>query len=202
MGGNAVDGRAVNREPEREPKRESEREPKRELKREPLRLCRSVLGRTIWVWALPLDQGLHVLVVGGDRSHVGAVSGAGYPAGRARDERADRSAGNSGEKAGARPSPETLPPSKTRPSSECLPSSETLPPQTLSFGTHKEGAITEVWAAALAARLSMPCTVACGIHYDGLSREGIGQVMDACRELLEELAGRLTAPGQSPGESR
>ncbi len=161
-----------------------------------LRLCRTVLGRPIQVWALPLDDGLHVLLTGGDLSHVGAVSGAGFPAGRARDvgSAAERGtdAGKTGEgRADAESTGEGGLPAG-QPASRPV-----LPPQTLAFGTHKEGVISEKWAAALAARLSVPCTVACGIHYHHLSQEGIGQVMEACdallAELLEEL-GRLNSP--------
>ncbi len=166
---------------------------------QPLRLTRIVLGRPIEVWALPLDDGFHVVVAGGDRSHVGAVSGAGYPAGRARDAgkadggperagKADRGAEDAGktgrgpEGAGSRKNAGAAGEPAPRP---------LLPPQTLAFGTHKEGAITEKWAAELAACWSAPCTVACGIHYEGLSREGIGQVMAACDGLLEELKERI-----------
>ncbi len=142
---------------------------------QPLRLTRRVLGRSIEVWVLPLDDGFHVLVAGGDRSHVGAVSGAGYPAGRARD--AGKAEGGP-EGAGGRRNAGATGESAPRP---------LLLPQTLAFGTHKEGAITEKWAVELAACWGAPCTVACGIHYEGLSREGIGQVMAACDGILEEL---------------
>lgn len=38
----------------------------------------------------------------------------------------------------------------------------------------------------------MPVWVECGIHYENLSKEGIRQVLDVCREMLEEiLAERL-----------
>lgn len=141
------------------------------------KLSRMVLGRAIQVWAIPLDQGLHVLVAGGDRSHVGAVSGAGYPAGRARDQRAEA----------VREKPETDGGAEAGLSGF----RELLPPQTLVFGTHKEGAVTERWARELAAFLGTSCTVACGIHYDGLSPEGLKQVMEALEDLLEALKEKL-----------
>ena len=46
---------------------------------ERIELGRNVRGSRILVEAVRLDHGLHVLVTGGQRSHVGAVSGAGYP---------------------------------------------------------------------------------------------------------------------------
>lgn len=41
---------------------------------EPFSLEKRLLGRTITIQVTPLDSGLHLLLVGGDRSHVGAVS--------------------------------------------------------------------------------------------------------------------------------
>lgn len=97
-------------------------------------------GKRIFVEAVRLDYGLHVLVAGGERSHVGAVSGAGYP-----EEK------------------------------------------TVSFGTHKEAAVTERWARALADFTGEPCMAAAGIHYDGAEPETIRKILAACEELLEEL---------------
>lgn len=130
----------------------------------PLQLSRCALGKLIRVWALPLDCGFHVLVAGGDMSHVGAISGAGYSERRARD------AGKA--VMGGQDTP-------------------MLPTQTLAFGTHQEGVITEKWASELARFCGVPCTVACGIHYEGLSQEGISQVIAVCAELLEDLKARI-----------
>lgn len=113
---------------------------------ERIELSRMVGGSRILVEAVRLDHGLHVLVTGGSRTHVGAVTGAGYP-----EEK------------------------------------------TISFGTHKEAAVTGRWAKSLADAIGEPCTVAAGIHYDGADRALIQEVLAACDGLLNELAERLTS---------
>lgn len=53
---------------------------------------------------------------------------------------------------------------------------------------HQEDVLCRQWAARLAEVSGTQVWVACGIHYDGLSREGLAQVMEACGRLLEQAA--------------
>ena len=65
--------------------------------------------------------------------------------------------------------------------------------KTISFGTHKEAAVTGRWAKSLADAIGEPCTVAAGIHYDGADRALIQEILAACDGLLNELAEWLTS---------
>ncbi len=64
---------------------------------------------------------------------------------------------------------------------------------TTQFPTHRDGAVSARWAEALAAAGLRPAVVLAGIHYDGLSRGGICQVMEVCEGLLQEVLARLAA---------
>lgn len=57
---------------------------------------------------------------------------------------------------------------------------------TQQFPGHKEGILSESWAAALSDAGYRPAVVAAGIHYDHLSREGIAAVVDLSAQLLDE----------------
>lgn len=64
---------------------------------------------------------------------------------------------------------------------------------TTQFPTHRDGAVSARWAEALAGAGLRPAVVLAGIHYDGLSRGGICQVMEACEGLLQEVLAKLAA---------
>lgn len=64
---------------------------------------------------------------------------------------------------------------------------------TTQFPTHRDGAVSARWAEALAAAGLRPAVVLAGIHYDGLSPEGIRQVLDASEGLLQEVLAQLAA---------
>lgn len=64
---------------------------------------------------------------------------------------------------------------------------------TTQFPTHRDGAVSARWAEALAAAGLRPAVVLAGIHYDGLSPEGIRQVLDASDRLLREVLAQLAA---------
>jgi hypothetical protein len=95
-----------------------------------------------------LDDGIHVLLTGGCRTHVGAVSVA-CPGGEV---------------------------------------------ETLQRPTHRDGVVSSRWAGVLCQRLDAPVTVACGIHYDGVDRGDIAQIVAACDRLLEALCCLLAEP--------
>lgn len=88
-----------------------------------------------------LDEGIHVLLTGGCRGHVGSVSVA-CPGEDAR---------------------------------------------TLTFPEHRERVVSERWASALSERFKCPAAVVCGIHYDGLDRDGLGRVLQTLDRMLEEI---------------
>lgn len=67
-------------------------------------------------------------------------------------------------------------------------------PRTLTFPGHREQAVSEQWAAALAHRLNAPAAVVCGIHYDDLSREDLARLLRLLDEMLEEVLSSLPAP--------
>lgn len=55
-----------------------------------------------------------------------------------------------------------------------------------SLPGHREDVVCRQWASRLAKLIGKQVWVACGIHYDGLSQEGLEQVMQACGRLLEQ----------------
>ncbi|MCD7920625.1 MAG: hypothetical protein LUG45_11290 [Clostridiales bacterium] len=62
--------------------------------------------------------------------------------------------------------------------------------------SHKDDYVGDRYAAALAAVTGQTVAVSCGIHYDGLSKLGIAQVMEAMEALLTEVCAALG--GQMP----
>lgn len=66
---------------------------------------------------------------------------------------------------------------------------------TVQFPGHKDGAVSRRWAEALAAAGYRPAVVEAGIHYDGLSREGIETVLSQTDAMLEETLEALSAAG-------
>lgn len=109
-------------------------------------LRRFLFEREIRAQVNMLDQGLHVLLVGGSSTHIGAV---GHQVG---DKR-----------------------------------------KIWEFPGHKEGAVCEQWLSACCEALNIPATVACGIHYDNLSKEGISQVMELTEQMCRECVERIRA---------
>lgn len=63
---------------------------------------------------------------------------------------------------------------------------------TTQFPTHRDGAVSARWAEALAAAGLRPAVVLAGIHYDGLSPDGIRQVLDATDRLLREVLAAIS----------
>lgn len=53
---------------------------------------------------------------------------------------------------------------------------------------HREDVICRQWATRLAEVSGTQVWVACGIHYDNLSREGLEQVLQTCDRLLERVS--------------
>lgn len=59
--------------------------------------------------------------------------------------------------------------------------------QTLVRPTHRENAVSERCAAALAQAWQVPVCVRCGIHYDGVTPQGLTGILAACDRLLEQM---------------
>ena len=108
-------------------------------------LKRTLFGADITAQVSALDEGVHVLLAGGERSHVGAVALA-----------------QNGELLACP-----------------------------SFPGHKEQTVCERWALALSRETGACAAVACGIHYDHITPEGIQAVLDICDKLLEETLQRI-----------
>lgn len=102
---------------------------------------RIFLGRPIRAEVTSLDEGVNVLLTGGELSHIGSVSVA-------------------------------------RPGEEV---------RTLTFLEHRERSVSEQWASVLARQMGAPAAVTCGIHYDGLTREDLGRVLELLDEMLESV---------------
>ena len=64
---------------------------------------------------------------------------------------------------------------------------------TQQFPTHKDGVVSERWARALLDTGYCPTVVTAGIHYDGLNREQIGDVVKLTDDMLGELLQTLKA---------
>lgn len=62
---------------------------------------------------------------------------------------------------------------------------------TTQFSGHKDGAISESWAAAFAEAGYRPAVVTAGIHYDHLDREGIAAVLSTAGALLSAVFEKL-----------
>lgn len=101
-----------------------------------------ILGHPIIAEAVKLDDGWDVSIIGGCRTHVGAVSLAAP-----------------GE-----------------------------PVCTVERPEHKDARISSVWAETLSKKWNSPVCVRCGIHYDGVDREQIDQIVKACEFLLHSFS--------------
>ena len=115
-------------------------------------VTRTLFGFPLTAAVSVLDDGIHVLLTGGCRAHVGAVT--------------------------------TVYDGK---------------PETVCFPGHKDDVISKMWAESLSEHLaesgltvSSPepgaaVTVACGIHYDGVSKEQIRAIVSVCADMLREV---------------
>lgn len=57
---------------------------------------------------------------------------------------------------------------------------------TVQFPKHRDGAISERWARALAYAGYCPAVVEAGIHYDQLSKQGIAEVLSLTDKMLDD----------------
>ena len=59
------------------------------------------------------------------------------------------------------------------------------------FEWHKESILCWQWCEALAKVGYTPAVVSAGVHYDNAGKEEIVQIVNLCRELLEEVLNQL-----------
>ncbi len=95
-------------------------------------LKRIVLGHTLQVRVQELDEGWDILVIGGSKTHMGAVT--------------------------------LADPGGTE--------------QTLERKDHRDSQISRPWVLALANAWNAPVCVRCGVHYDGISKKQIDQIVE------------------------
>ncbi|WP_294145057.1 hypothetical protein [uncultured Clostridium sp.] len=100
----------------------------------------TVLNYPITAEISVLNQGIHILLVGGMKTHIGAVS---------------------------------------------ICSADGL--HTMEEDGHRESAVSARWAQALFEVWGCPVTVACGIHYDYITKEKIGLILDETEVMLEQV---------------
>lgn len=63
--------------------------------------------------------------------------------------------------------------------------------ETLQLPGHRDAAVSEPWAETLAAHFHTPVSVTCGIHYDGISKTQIDEVLEAAQQLLSQAIAKL-----------
>ncbi len=63
--------------------------------------------------------------------------------------------------------------------------------ETIQFPGHRDAVVSEAWARALAELGAAPIVVEAGIHFDGLQRDEIREVLDKTDELLERMRDAL-----------
>jgi gallate decarboxylase subunit D len=61
----------------------------------------------------------------------------------------------------------------------------------LTFPGHKEDGVAKPMAEDLSRALNRRVVVVAGIHWDGLTREDISQILEMCRKLTARIARRL-----------
>lgn len=57
---------------------------------------------------------------------------------------------------------------------------------TVQFPEHRDGAVSERWARALACAGYCPAVVEAGIHYDQISKQGIAAVLSLTDKMLDD----------------
>ena len=65
-------------------------------------------------------------------------------------------------------------------------------PQVIAFPGPTEDAVCEPWAREIGKRYPFPVIVSAGIHYDGIDREQIGEVLRSLDGMLEKISSKLT----------
>lgn len=59
--------------------------------------------------------------------------------------------------------------------------------QTILRQRHRDDTVSERFAAALSQAWQEPVCVRCGIHYDGVTRQELTDILAACDRLLEQI---------------
>lgn len=116
-----------------------------------------VLDYPITVQCTILDEGFHVLITGGCRTHVGAVTVV-EPCQKYQDHSGvdERTSGN-------------------------------MTSRTILRKSHRDDVISERVGKILCKSFHCPVLVCCGIHYDNVRKEDIQQIIDSVNSLIRNL---------------
>ena len=106
-----------------------------------IQLEKTLMGYRLEARCNILDEGIHILLVGGSRTHVGAVS-------------------------------------------VCLPGENV---HTIQFPEHRDSVVSKKWAEYLCRKFCTPVTIACGIHYDQVSKKDICRIVEETEEMLAQM---------------
>ena len=69
------------------------------------------------------------------------------------------------------------------------------------FPGHRDGVICRHWADRFNAERFHPAVIECGIHYDGITREGIQEVVSVTDDMLEVVVQRIASVLIEPNQS-
>lgn len=62
---------------------------------------------------------------------------------------------------------------------------------TTQFPTHRDSVVSERWAEAFGKAGLLPAVIEAGIHFDGITQEGISQVLEVSDRLLWQAIERI-----------
>lgn len=64
--------------------------------------------------------------------------------------------------------------------------------ETILFPGHREAALSESWAASLNRQTGMPVAVTAGIHYDGVTRADIEEIVKVTEEMRKQVMEKIS----------
>lgn len=64
--------------------------------------------------------------------------------------------------------------------------------ETILFPGHREAVLSESWAASLNRQTGMPVAVTAGIHYDGVTREDIEEIVKVTEEMRKQVMEKIS----------
>lgn len=64
--------------------------------------------------------------------------------------------------------------------------------ETILFPGHREAVLSESWATSLNRQTGMPVAVTAGIHYDGVTREDIEEIVKVTEEMRRQVMEKIS----------
>lgn len=125
-----------------------------------IELKRRLFGFDIHAQVTRLENGIAVLLAGGEKGHIGAVSIA---------ETSDTEVSDT----------------KVTDTEDSKSSGAVC--QTIAFPGHREDVLSEKWAKAIAGKKKCRAVVLAGIHYDKATKEQIQEILRVTDEMLAEI---------------